>query len=881
MKIKIFNIAFFIALGLTLFSTGLSYKFLSFRNENESARDRNFFYEGLESTDHKYTDFIFKLRGQRPTQAPVALIAIDDESVREVGRWPWNRDLMAQITKNLTNLGVGAVGFDVIQSEPDNDHPDFDEKLAQAIANSGDRIVLGTFSENESKYKSYQDYCVAEAFLQNGGDRIVNQENTTISMDGPESRFDGLKWGGLFKVLFANVRELSKMRTLKSLDKTQVEQLSKYQKNYLESNLGKSLYDYCKVWLTHEDPFQWKESEPLKKLYADFFSATPGLQGKSLDDQLHALTTEVPFNVVPQSIEWTQNIPSIQNNSKYTASFNAYQDPDGYVRRYPLFYRTGQRLGTSFIPSLALQTYLVAKKYRAEIEFKATGLTKSVSSVKILNPNTNPESLVAELPVDPMGRMVINYYGRQMSLPYVSIKELLTDDPNMQIRRSVTNRESNQLRIETETVSKADFFKNRAVIVGATAVGIYDLRSTPLEPNYPGPEIHLSILANLLDSGWMIRQSNEITKLVGLLLVVGTFLSLAWAHLGALSSVLVFFAAMGANIVFDYFSFNNKNLQTTNVLLLLEVGLLYSTVMIYKYFTEERKKKELKSTFSKYVSPAIVDEILQQPENLKLGGRKQRMSVFFSDIRDFTTISEKLPPVELAQLLNDYLTPMTELVFKNKGTLDKYMGDAVMAFFGAPIFYENHAQMACRCALESLKRVDELAKEFVAHNRPMIRIGIGINTGEMSVGNMGSNIVQNYTVMGDSVNLASRLEGINKEYGTRVIISEFTFNDVKDLFVCREVDRVRVKGKNEPVRIYELIKEGVMDVTESAWLEEYNRGLQLYFKKEFSEAIKSFEKCRALRSSDEVSEVYVERCQEFLSEAPPENWDGVFVMKTK
>jgi adenylate cyclase len=317
------------------------------------------------------------------------------------------------------------------------------------------------------------------------------------------------------------------------------------------------------------------------------------------------------------------------------------------------------------------------------------------------------------------------------------------------------------------------------------------------------------------------------------------------------------------------------------VLLLSEILLIYVTITVYRYFTEERKKKELKSTFANYVSPAIVDEILKSPENLNLGGRKQRMSVFFSDVRGFTTISEKLSPTDLSKLLSDYLTPMTELVFKNKGTLDKYMGDAIMAFFGAPVFRPDHAADACRCALESMKKLKEVQAEFASKNLPLIDIGIGINTGDMSVGNMGSNRIKSYTVMGDSVNLGSRLEGINKEYGTHIIISEFTHKDIQGKFVCRPVDSVRVKGKLEPVKIFELLSEEALPAGLQEWLKEYELGYELYLKKQFSEALSHFDKASQLGTDDEVSKLYIERCQEYMATPPPPDWDGVFVMKTK
>jgi adenylate cyclase len=209
------------------------------------------------------------------------------------------------------------------------------------------------------------------------------------------------------------------------------------------------------------------------------------------------------------------------------------------------------------------------------------------------------------------------------------------------------------------------------------------------------------------------------------------------------------------------------------------------------------------------------------------------------------------------------------------------MGDAIMAFFGAPIKSSTHANEACRCALQSLVKLKEIQDSFMAQNLPLIDIGIGINTGEMSVGNMGSHIVQNYTIMGDAVNLASRLEGINKEYGTRIIISEFTNEEIKDEFTAREVDRVRVKGKLKPVKIYELICEGKPDEILQSRLNTYNQGLSLYQNKNFKEALQKFEESKVSYQNDPVVELYIKRCQEYLQVPPPEGWDGVYLMKTK
>jgi adenylate cyclase len=468
-----------------------------------------------------------------------------------------------------------------------------------------------------------------------------------------------------------------------------------------------------------------------------------------------------------------------------------------------------------------------------------------------------------------------------MSFPYVSAKELFNERPTVRVQRNVIDAKTNHVQIVEKEYNKAEFFKGRSVLVGATAVGLYDLRNTPMEANYPGPELHLTMLANLLQNDFLKQWPLEGRLMPWIIFALGCALSVAWTLFGSLASMGLFISVIGIVIGLDLWSFLHNQTLLHSSLLYLTIFVCFFSIQIFKYFTEEKKKRELKSTFSKYVSPAVVDELLKDAANLKLGGRRERMTAFFSDVRGFTTISEKLAPEELSRVLNLYLTPMTEIVFKNSGTLDKYMGDAIMAFFGAPVRTKDHAKNACRCALESIEKLKELQKSFEEKNIPMIDIGIGINTGDMSVGNMGSNIVQNYTIMGDAVNLASRLEGINKEYGTRIIISEFTYEEVKDSFTAREVDLVRVKGKLAPVRIYELLSEGPLPKERAAHIEAYDAALTAYQAKDFSTAMAKFQIAESLTQNDPVAAIYIKRCENYIESPPPPDWDGVFIMKTK
>ncbi len=304
--------------------------------------------------------------------------------------------------------------------------------------------------------------------------------------------------------------------------------------------------------------------------------------------------------------------------------------------------------------------------------------------------------------------------------------------------------------------------------------------------------------------------------------------------------------------------------------------------LLYSYYEgkrrkEEEAKKQIKGAFQQYVAPEIIEEILKDPNKLKLGGEKKELTIFFSDIRGFTTISEKLKPEELVQFLNEYLSRMSDIIMNNKGVIDKYIGDAIMAFWGAPIEEKEHARLACESCIEMKEKLKELNRELASKNLPQINIGMGVNTGEAVVGNLGSKEKFDYTVIGDNVNLASRLEGLNKMYGTSIIINESTYEKVKDLFLTREIDLARVKGKVKPVKIYELLdRKKSLKPSERDFLSKFDSGVQLYRKGKFAEAERLFKQAESLNKSDSVSKIYIERCAELKKSKISSNWDGVF-----
>lgn len=850
--------------------------YLHHKKNKQSYMRESAFMETIEAIDYRFNDLKYKLVKNKKTDAPVVLLAIDDASVSEVGRWPWSRDLMSSILEQLVNNGASTVGLDVIFSEPEKAYPENDQRLAEVVKAHGSKIVLGTFSNNELNFLPYQDFCVTEAFLKTGGDQIVKLDASLVVEDD-ESSFDDVAWDKLFPPLFTAVTGDVQTRYLKEHKKSDVSELNGFQRNHLKALTQAQWFKYCSVWLTKDDYLLSENKEKLMGVYSEIFAEKLTQHGKNTTAKLETFKKSVLDFPSPQFGEWLPNIPEIQEPALMTGSFVAHLDVDGFIRRYPLFYRSGNRVGTSYIPSLALNMYLAAKGYRAVVDVRQSETHRTIKSFKIFDAN---DKLIQELPVDAQSRVVLNYYGPQATLPYVSAKDLLNDSETVTVYQRVIEANSSQFLLSKTTVSKKDYFKDRAVLVGATSMGIYDMRNTPVETNYPGPEIHLTMLANLFDHAYIKLLPKEEVTLPFIIFGFGLLLSLLLAQLEALKSMISFGFFLVAGGAVDYWIFSQHSLMYSSFFVFLLIGGIHSAAVVFKYMSEEKKKQALRRTFSKYVSPAVVDEILKAEENLKLGGKKHEMTVFFSDVRGFTKFSEKMDPEVLTDFLNAYLTPMTEVIFNNKGTLDKYMGDGLMAFFGAPIPYKDHAYSACQAALDSFDRLQILKEEFRKKNWPEIDIGIGLNTGTMSVGNMGSQIVQSYTVIGDAVNLGARLESSTKQYGARILVSEATYLATKESFLFREVDRVRVVGKKEPIGAFELLS-AAKHSSPGSYVDRYHEAYHHYTNRDFVKAMAHFEKLEKEQPLDLLVRIYKKRCMEFIAEPPAEDWDGVFELKSK
>lgn len=421
----------------------------------------------------------------------------------------------------------------------------------------------------------------------------------------------------------------------------------------------------------------------------------------------------------------------------------------------------------------------------------------------------------------------------------------------------------------------AEFFKNKIVLIGATSPDLHDFFNTPFGI-ISGVEIQANILSTIY-SGKFFSQVNFL-----ILIFILIFSSILPHFIFKLRKILYsIFLSVIYLFVVNFASFVLFNFYILLPSLFISISFIISSILfvILRYSQESKEKKLIKNMFQYYLTPDVISELINDPSKLSLGGEKRDITIFFSDIRGFTTISESLSAEKLVTLLNKYLTSMTDVLMENRGVLDKYIGDAIMAFWGAPIVNPNRVIDACRSAVLMSKNLRELNLKLKEDNFPSISIGMGINDGEVIVGNMGSNTRFNYTIMGDEVNFASRLEGLNKNYGTECLISQSVFEKIKNLkeFKIRELDKVIVKGKSEPKVIYELIlleKENIDLI-----LSNFKSAKDLYLGGHFNSAKNIFEK-NFKDFGDMPSKTFFDRCV-YLEQNRPLNWQGIFEFKDK
>jgi adenylate cyclase len=539
------------------------------------------------------------------------------------------------------------------------------------------------------------------------------------------------------------------------------------------------------------------------------------------------------------------NLPELQE-AVPSAGFinNPLFDADGVLRRVPLL----QAYGDGLYESLALAVTRAALGY---------------PPIDLPSPDDNgeypPEWLyvgATGVPVDAQAAVLVPYRGRQGSFPYVPAADVLDGS------------------------AAAETLAGSIVLIGTTAPGLLDLRATPVQNVYAGVEVHANVIAGILDG--RIRHRPDWTLGLELLLLVfiALLLGLVLPRLSPLYMTLTAVAALIAVVGTNLFAWRLDLVLplASPVLLVLLLTMLY---IAHGFFTTTRHKRALARRFGQYVPPELVEEMSQRPEDFSTAGESREMTVLFSDVRGFTSISEGLEARQLTRLMNELLTPMTRVIHDHRGTIDKYMGDAIMAFWGAPLRDPEHARHALDAALEMQRQLHAMQPTFKQRGWPAIRMGIGLNTGTMSVGNMGSEFRMAYTVLGDAVNLGSRLEGLSNVYGVDIIVSDATRAQVSD-HVFRELDLVRVKGKDRPVAIFEpLGPASRLDAAVGAELERHHGALALYRHADWDGAETAFRALAEDFPERKVYAIYLERIDAFRQNPPGPDWDGVFVHRSK
>jgi adenylate cyclase len=535
------------------------------------------------------------------------------------------------------------------------------------------------------------------------------------------------------------------------------------------------------------------------------------------------------------------NITGISQATPYSGFFNMFPDKDGVVRWIPAVINYSDEM---YAP-LSLMTLSAFKDSQPLVVVAEYGIEK----IKFDD---------ITIPTDELGRIMINYRGDAKSFRHIPVTDIL--------RGKVPENE----------------LKGKVVIVGATAIGIYDMRVTPYASVFPGVEIHANIVDSVLRGEFLYHPTWAAVFDILAIVLAGLLLGLVLPRTGVFWGVLTVSVLFFGHIFFCQYLFSSQGWILNMVYPLLVILSVYISITVYKYLSESRQKRFIRSAFSTYLAPTVVQQLIDSPENLELGGEEREITAFFSDVQGFTSISEKLAPHELVELLNEFLTEMTNIILKREGTVDKFEGDAIIAFYGAPNALENQAETACLTCVDMQKRLGELREKWHQEGRPELKMRIGLSTGPAVVGNMGSRSRMDYTMMGDTVNTAARLEGVNKIYGIYTLVCETTFKKASQRVWGREIDSINVVGKAEPVTVYQIL--GYSEDIDKTMLKVtglYAEGLHLYRQQHWDSAIEKFDAALKISPDDGPSKAMRDRCDTYKMEPPPQDWNGSYSMKTK
>lgn len=707
-----------------------------------------------------------RMKLEQPVLDPrIVIVDIDGKALTEFGRFPWSRNVQAQLIRQLTgHYQVKAVGYDISFPEPDT----------------------------------------------SSGYGVLEKLSTRELRDVPQLK--------------------DKLQTLKTaLD--------------YDGLFASALKDQPVILGFNLSPDQVKGALP-QPLFSE-----ADLNGREL----------LAYNAAG----YEANVPVLQQAAAGAGSFSVVTDLDGVVRNAYLI----QQVGEHYYPSLAVATsmlYLDALAVKPLLTESVDQLSQSqldsggYDALTILLPGRKQRLI----PVGEAMSTVVQFRGRGGpaggAFRYVSAADVLTGR------------------------APQDALKGKLVLIGTTAPGLVDLRATPVNPEYPGVEIHANIIKSILDQRFKSRHYMAFVLEAGEILLLGLGLGLALATLSPLRSILLGVSVIAASIGLNLYLYRELDLMFNSAMLIIVLFAVFVLNVAWGYFFEVRKGQALVSRFGEYVAPELVAEMAEDPEKYNMDGESRELTVMFVDVRGFTTISEGLTPKQLREYINLYLTAMSEDIRdSHRGTLDKYIGDAVMAFWGAPVAFADHASRGVATALLMQASARRLNADFLARGWPELKIGIGLNSGLMHVGDMGSSIRRAYTVMGDAVNLASRLEGITKVYGVGITVGEATRAAAPE-FAYRELDLVRVKGKNEPVAIFEpLGLNEQIEHAERRELQDWQAALQLLRQQQWGAAQAALQALQQLAPQRYLYQLYLQRIAYYLEHPPGADWDGVTTFETK
>ncbi|MCG3654952.1 CHASE2 domain-containing protein [Aliarcobacter butzleri] len=536
------------------------------------------------------------------------------------------------------------------------------------------------------------------------------------------------------------------------------------------------------------------------------------------------------------------NIPQIQDKAYSSGFFNNIPDDTGIIRSVPLIISYDDTI----YPSLALEVIRVINDtQKVVVQYDENGISNIVLDD-------------ISIPTDRYGRMLINFRGPERSFKYISA-----------------------IDIYNNSFDKSEI-DGKIVLIGTSAAGLFDLRATPFDSIFPGVEVHANIIDNILmqdfiyKASWLDGANILIIFVLSIIVVMLTTYTTFWANPIIFISFSISYLFLVYNLLFDYGIVLNILFPIATVL----IASIMTT--LFDYFYNIKKEEAIKAKFASKVSKNVMDDILKNIDKNEFSAKSKEVTIFFSDIRGFTNISEKLDAKELISFLNRYMQPMSEIIIKYQGTIDKFIGDAIMAYWNAPIDIKNHCDLALKASLEQLEVLEKLNVELQKENLPKIDIGIGLNTGTVIVGEMGSSLRSDYTVIGDTINLGSRVESLCKYYDSKLNISNFTKDKLQEKYIFRFLDLVKVKGKNEPVEIWQVLGSGEAKESLKEELDLYHKAIEFYKNSDFINALEIFESLEnnENKTNKNIYKIYITRCKEFIK-TPPKNFDGVYEHTTK